>query len=100
MRPITGRDELPLFTRLSYAFDDELDDDLAAGRRRPEWLGVALRGARLGARAAWWPRPGREAPLLLDVFDLDDGSPDRVDIGVRLLRTAMARVVAPDARPP
>jgi hypothetical protein len=38
MRPITGLDELALFSRLSYTLNDELADDLAAGRRRPEWM--------------------------------------------------------------
>ena len=42
MRPITGREELDLFGRLSYVLNGELADDLAAGRRRPEWMWVAL----------------------------------------------------------
>jgi RimJ/RimL family protein N-acetyltransferase len=104
LRPISGRDELHLFTGLSNAlsdgFDDEFDGDLAEGRRRPEWMWVALRGDRLVARAAWWTRPGRDLPLLLDVFDLDAETPDRVETGVRLLRAAMAELVAPGARPP
>ncbi|MEO3888339.1 GNAT family N-acetyltransferase [Nonomuraea sp. B5E05] len=102
VRPITGRDELGLFSRLPYVLNEELADDLAAGRRRPQWMWVALRGDRLVARAAWWCRAGDETPFLLDVFDLDDGGPDddRVDVGVRLLRTAMAGVVPAGARPP
>lgn len=47
MRPITGRAELRLFSRLPYAFNEELEDDLAAGRRQPEWMWVALRGDQL-----------------------------------------------------
>jgi hypothetical protein len=35
-RPISGRDELDLFLRLTYTLDDELADDLDAGRRRAE----------------------------------------------------------------
>lgn len=100
MRPISGRDEIDLFATLPYAVNGELADDLAAGRRRPEWMWVALRGDRLVARAAWWTRPGRDAPLVLDVFDLDGETPDRVDAGVRLLKTAMAGVVSPGTRPP
>ncbi|MEV0618358.1 GNAT family N-acetyltransferase [Nonomuraea sp. NPDC050404] len=100
IRPITGRDELDLFSRLPYVLNDELADDLDAGRRRPEWLWVALRGDHLLARAAWWGRTGEDTPSLLDVFDLDDSVPDRVDAGVRLLRTAMAGVVPAGARPP
>jgi RimJ/RimL family protein N-acetyltransferase len=104
MRPITGPEELRLFNRLPYVLNEELDDDLAAGRRRPEWMWVALRGDHLLARVAWWGRAGDETPFLLDVFDLDDthddDAPDRVDVGVRLLRTAMAEVVPAGTRPP
>jgi RimJ/RimL family protein N-acetyltransferase len=128
MRPIRGRDELDLFKRLPYVFDDELSGDLDAGRRRPEWMWVALRAGRLVARAAWWGRPGDDLPTYLDVFDLDDGiddglggmddgidggtaaggtgdgadagCPDRVTVGVRLLETAMAEVVPAGTQPP
>lgn len=96
IRPITGREELTLFSRLPYVLNEELDDDLTAGRRRPEWMWVALRGDHLLARAAWWGRVGDDTPYLLDVFDIDD----RVDVGVRLLRTAMAEVVPAGTRPP
>ncbi|MGS2618991.1 GNAT family N-acetyltransferase [Micromonospora sp. LZ34] len=101
VRPITGRDELTLFRRLPYVLDDELADDLDAGRRRPEWLWVALRGDRVVARAAWWGRRDSDAPVLLDVFDIDDDAedPDRLEVGVRLLQTAMAQVIPPGARP-
>ncbi|MFC4857085.1 GNAT family N-acetyltransferase [Actinophytocola glycyrrhizae] len=107
MRPITGPEELDLFTRLPYVLDDELADDLADGRRRPEWLWVALRGDRLLARVAWWCQAGDDTPFLLDVLDIDDsddgsdgGSDDGVDAGVALLRTAMAEVVPAGTRPP
>ncbi|MFD6341205.1 GNAT family N-acetyltransferase [Streptomyces sp. NPDC060131] len=92
MRPITGREELDLFSRLPYVLNEELADDLAAGRRRPAWMWLALRGDRVLARAAWWSRPGSDAPRVLDILDIDDSvsGPDRVDIGVRLLRAAMA----------
>ncbi len=102
VRPITGRDELRLFTRLPYVLNEELTDDLAAGRRRPEWMWVALRGNQLVARAAWWSPSGSDAPLLLDVLDIADGSsdPGRVDIGVHMLRTAMAATFPNGARPP
>ncbi len=102
MRSIAGREELGLFTRLHDVLDDELDDDLAAGRRRPEWMWVALRGDHLVARAAWWGRPGADTPSVLDVFDLDDDNPDgdRVSAGVRLLQAATARVIPAGTRPP
>jgi RimJ/RimL family protein N-acetyltransferase len=102
MRPIAGREELSLFSRLPYVLNDELADDLAAGRRRPEWMWVALRGDHLLARVAWWGRTRDDTPSFLDVFDIDDSSADRhrVDIGVRLLRTAMAEVVPTGNHPP
>ncbi|MFE4646465.1 GNAT family N-acetyltransferase [Streptomyces sp. NPDC056730] len=102
MRPITGREELDLFSQLPYVLNEELADDLAAGRRRPEWMWVALRGDRVLARAAWWSRPGGGAPLILDVLDIDDSlaGPDRLDIGVRLLHAAMAATLPSGERRP
>ncbi|MGA5364018.1 GNAT family N-acetyltransferase [Streptomyces purpurascens] len=102
MRPITGREELDLFSQLPYVLNEELADDLANARRRPEWMWVALRGDRLLARAAWWCRPGSDAPLILDVLDIDDSASatDRVDTGVRLLHTAMAATLPNGSRPP
>ncbi|MFE4964460.1 GNAT family N-acetyltransferase [Streptomyces sp. NPDC056660] len=102
MRPINGREELDLFSQLPYVLNEELADDLAAGRRRPEWMWVALRGDRLLARAAWWSRPGSDTPLILDVLDVDDtaANPDRMDIGARLVRTAMATALPDGSRPP
>ncbi|MFI6350166.1 GNAT family N-acetyltransferase [Streptomyces sp. NPDC050560] len=102
VRPITGRAELDLFRRLPYLNNGELAGDLDSGRRRPEWLWVALRGDRLLARLAWWSRPGASAPLLLDFLDLDDTAPrpERLEAGERLLRTALAATVAEGAPPP
>jgi RimJ/RimL family protein N-acetyltransferase len=96
LRPITGPDELDLFNRLPYVLNDEVRDDLAAGRRRPEWLWLALRGDRLVARAGWWSRPGDEYPLWLDIFDIDGDTDD----GVRLLTAALPAVTRPGATPP
>jgi RimJ/RimL family protein N-acetyltransferase len=100
IRPIAGHEELTLFSRLPYAFNEELADDLAAGRRRPEWMWVALRGDHLLARVAWWGRAGDDTPSVLDIFDLDDSTDDRGDVGVRLLRTAAADVVPAGAQLP
>ncbi|WP_228648335.1 GNAT family N-acetyltransferase [Microtetraspora sp. AC03309] len=101
MRPITGREELDLFNRLPYVLNDELAEDFDLGRRRPEWMWVALRGDRLVARLAWWTRRAGEPPFMLDMFDLDDDLPgsERRDLGARLLETAMAAVVPEGARP-
>lgn len=111
MRPITGPEELALFSRLPYVLNEELEDDLTTGRRRPEWMWVALRGDHLLARLSWWGRPDDDTPLVLDVFDIDDdnahdngGARGEVDarreVGARLLRTAMAEVVPAGTRPP
>ncbi|SDZ41867.1 Protein N-acetyltransferase, RimJ/RimL family [Micromonospora pattaloongensis] len=96
LRPITGPDELDLFNSLPYVLNDELGSDLAAGRRRPEWLWLALRGDRVVARAGWWSRAGDEHALLMDIFDIDG---DIVD-GVRLLKAALPAVVPAGATPP
>ncbi|GIH05648.1 hypothetical protein Rhe02_37150 [Rhizocola hellebori] len=93
MRPIRGRDELDLFCGFPYQLNPELADDLDAGRRRPELLWMALRGDRLVARVGWWARQRDEAPLLLDIFDFADDSPDGIDTGVRLLETAIAATI-------
>ncbi|MEU6200468.1 GNAT family N-acetyltransferase [Streptomyces sp. NPDC047061] len=102
MRPLNGPEELDLFSQLPYVLNEELADDLAVGRRRPEWMWVALRGDRLLARAAWWSRAGSDTPLILDVLDIDDNAADsdHRDIGVRLLHTAMAATLPNGSRPP
>ncbi|MFE4213499.1 GNAT family N-acetyltransferase [Streptomyces sp. NPDC056844] len=102
IRPLTGADELGLFQRLSYVLDHELADDLATGRRRPEWMWVALRGDHVVARIAWWTGEKDGAPQLLDFFDLDDAlpEPERGAIGLELVERATAAVVpAGNARP-
>ncbi|AGZ42727.1 GNAT family N-acetyltransferase [Actinoplanes friuliensis] len=96
LRPITGPDELDLFTRFPYVLNDEIANDLAEGRRKPHWLWVALRGDRLVARAGWWSRPGDELPLVMDVFDIGES----VDDGVRLVEKALAELVPPGGTPP
>jgi RimJ/RimL family protein N-acetyltransferase len=100
IRSITGPDELALFNRLPYVLNEELASDLAHGRRQPEWMWVALRGDRLLARAAWWTRPGGDRPFLLDVLDVDDSLPARIEIGGQLVRTAMAATLPAGSRPP
>lgn len=102
MRPITGCEELDRFSQLPYILNEELADDLAAGRRRPEWMWVALSGDRLLARAAWWSRSATDAPLILDILDIDDSASgrDHVDIGARLLQAAMATTLPKGSRPP
>ncbi|MGW7053049.1 GNAT family N-acetyltransferase [Streptomyces sp. NPDC054887] len=95
VRPLAGPQELDLFCRLPYVLDHELADDLATGRRRPEWMWVALRGDRVLARLSWWTSRAGEPPQALDFFDLDDTlpEPERGEIGLRLLETASAAVL-------
>jgi len=96
LRPIAGLDELDLFNTLPYVLNEEVSDDLAAGRRHPEWLWLALRGDRVVARAGWWSRAGDQHPLLMDIFDIDGETDD----GVRLLKTALSAVVPAGTTPP
>jgi GNAT superfamily N-acetyltransferase len=99
IRSITGAGELDLFCALTYTFDDELADDLVSGRRRPAWMWVALRGGHLVARAAWWGSADGTAPSLLDILDVAE-DPDRIDVGVRLLKRALSEIIPAGARPP
>lgn len=96
LRPITGPDELDLFNSLPYVLNDEVGGDLAAGRRRPEWLWLALRDDRVVARAGWWSRAGDQHPALMDIFDIGGDTGD----GVRLLKTALPAVVPAGVTPP
>ncbi|WP_251060979.1 GNAT family N-acetyltransferase [Streptomyces sp. ISL-100] len=102
VRPLAGPEELSLFCRLAYVLDHELEDDLATGRRRPEWMWVALRGDRVLARLSWWTSKAGEPPCALDFFDLDDtlAEPERGEIGLRLLETASAAVLPAGAPRP
>lgn len=73
---------------------------MACGDYRPEWIWVALRGAEVVARAAFWAPAGFAHPFSLDWFDPGLGR-DRVEVGAALLRAAYAAVVRPDyAAPP
>jgi RimJ/RimL family protein N-acetyltransferase len=98
LRPITGPDELDLFNRLPYVLNDEVGGDLAAGRRRREWLWLALRGDRVVARAGWWSRAGDQHPQVMDIFDIDVNGD--TDDAVRLLKAALPAVVPADTTPP
>jgi ribosomal protein S18 acetylase RimI-like enzyme len=113
IRPLADAAELGLFRSLPYVLNDEIDDDLAGGRRRLPWMWIALREGRVVARAAWWTRAGGGDPSLLDIFDLEEPSDSRgasgiaasaarAEVGAALLRTATARLFpgATAAAPP
>lgn len=99
IRHITGAAELAKFCALPYTLNDELAGDLASGRRRPEWMWLALRGGDVLARAAWWGSPGAAEPGILDVLDVAD-APGRTGVGTRLLQAALAELFPAGTRPP
>ena len=101
-RPLAEAGELDVFQRLDYVLDHELADDLAAGRRRPQWLWVATRGERVLARAGWWGGPESRSPLSFDFFDVDDTLPvaEAVAVGTGLVSTALKHVVPAGTLPP
>ncbi|TKK85668.1 GNAT family N-acetyltransferase [Herbidospora galbida] len=94
IRPLRGRHELDLFRRFPSSLNDGLEADLDAGRRRLDWLWLALRDGEPVARVAWWRRDAVEDPLVMDVFDLATE-----DDGRALLDAAMPHVVT-GAPPP
>ncbi|WP_328941997.1 GNAT family N-acetyltransferase [Streptomyces sp. NBC_00250] len=102
IRPLAGPEELDLFLRLTYTLDHELADDLATGRRLPEWMWVALDGDRLLGRLSWWANAAGAEPQALDFFDLapELSSEERAEIGLRLLETATAAVIPADGKRP
>ena len=101
IRTMTGPHELDLFLSVPYSLNHELADDLRAGRRRTEWMWMALVDGNVVARLAWWANPGERSPLLLDIFDIADSSdPAHVLAASNLLETATRHVVGREAEPP
>ncbi|MEV8503843.1 GNAT family N-acetyltransferase [Actinoplanes sp. NPDC051475] len=92
LRPLRGPDEIDLFTTLPYALNTEVAGDLDAGRRRTGWLWVALDDGRVAARAGFWAPVGDDEPMFLDIFDV--AGPADLEVGVRLLETALATLPA------
>src|SRR6188472_3244282 len=88
VRSLRGRDDLALFGSIPYVLNEELEGDLDGGRRRLDWLWVALRADRLVGRVGWWTRSADDPPLALDILDVSD-----VDDGIRLVETAMRAVL-------
>jgi RimJ/RimL family protein N-acetyltransferase len=102
VRPLAHADELDLFNRIPYPLNEELADDLEQGRRRLDWMWVAVRDDRLLGRIAWWTSTDAAAPQQLDIFDVDDSLPDEEfrEIGSALLDLARAHVLADVDTPP
>ncbi|MFG1665138.1 GNAT family N-acetyltransferase [Streptomyces sp. Y7] len=100
-RPITGLEEIDLFNALPGPYNDSLADDLRNGRCRAEWMWVALRESTPVARVGWWSRSGSR-PEVLETLDIDDTCEDisRIDVGARLLRTALTTLFPAGTLPP
>ncbi|NOK60123.1 MAG: N-acetyltransferase [Chloroflexi bacterium AL-W] len=97
IRPLNGNEELDLFCSIPYVINHEIPSDLDCGRRRLEWLWVAVQNERLLGRIGWWTRSAGESPAVLDIFDiagLDDHASDA------LVATAMRAVLPRDVTPP
>jgi len=99
IRHLAGSRELDLFCALEYSLNHELAGDLAARRRRPEWMWLALREGRPVARAAWWGHRDDPEPAILDILDVSDDD-DAVEVGRAMLSTALAGVVPAGTTPP
>ncbi|NOK62514.1 MAG: N-acetyltransferase [Chloroflexi bacterium AL-W] len=97
IRPLNGREELDLFCSIPYAINHEIHSDLDCGRRRLEWLWVAVQDGRLLGRIGWWTRSAGEPPAVLDIFDIS-GLDDHA--GDALVATAMRAVLPRDGTPP
>ncbi len=95
VRPLSEREDLALFRSIPYVLNEELEGDLDSGRRRMDWLWVALRADRLIGRVGWWTRSADDPPLVLDILDVSD-----VGDGVRLVETAMRAVLPAGSTPP
>ena len=50
MRPIAGPEEVERFNELPYVLNEEFGGDVGEGRRRPEWMWMALRGVMAAHR--------------------------------------------------
>jgi GNAT superfamily N-acetyltransferase len=86
---------------LPYSLNDEVADDITAGRRRLDWIWVAEIHDLVVARLAFWSTPSSSTPALLDIFDVRDvGDLGHLEAARTLLVKATCRVVGEDAHPP
>jgi RimJ/RimL family protein N-acetyltransferase len=100
-RAIKGPIELDRFLGLPYTLNHELADDLREGRRRADWMWMALIDDSVVARVAWWGNPGDDKPSLLDIFDISDpADPTHRRAARDLLETATRQVIGSGAEPP
>ena len=100
-RTIEGPTELERFLGLPYSLNPELADDLRLGRRRTEWMWMALIDDSVVARVAWWGNPGDNKPALLDIFDIADPADAVHHLAARILmETATRQVIGSRAERP
>jgi GNAT superfamily N-acetyltransferase len=93
--------ELDRFLSLPYTLNHELADDLSQGRRRTNWMWMALIDERVVARVAWWGNPGDDEPSLLDIFDIADPTDRSHRSAARdLFERATREVIGSAAEPP
>jgi GNAT superfamily N-acetyltransferase len=80
-RAIAYTDEGPLASPAA----DEIRDELAAYRFRPEWMWLAEDDGEILARALWWGRSDSTRPMALDYLDVRPGVVDPAGLGAALL---------------
>ncbi len=100
-RTVEGGGDLDRFQGLSYTLNHEIADDLRQGRRKTEWMWMALIDDSVVARLAWWGNPGDVTPSLLDIFDIaDPADPAHRQAARELLGTATHQVIDSGEEPP
>ena len=101
IRAMEGPTELGRFLDLPYTLNHELAEDLSQGRRRTDWMWMALIHERVVARVAWWGNPGDDEPSLLDIFDIAEPTDPTHRMAARdLLEMATRQVIDSEAEPP
>lgn len=101
IRAMKGPTELDRFLSLPYTLNHELADDLSQGRRRTDWMWMALIDDRVVARVAWWGNPADDEPSLLDIFDIADPTDPAHRLAAHdLLEMATSQVIGSEVEPP
>lgn len=101
IRTYRDADDLGLFLSIPYALNHEVADDLGSGRRRPEWMWLAIQNGTLAGRLALWGPSGALVPTQLDIFDTDISLPkdDQRQVAAALLEAARHTITSADSAP-
>jgi ribosomal protein S18 acetylase RimI-like enzyme len=75
-----------------------VEEELATGLCRPEWLWIAERGSSVVARAAFWGPENATRPWSMIRFDPGTG-PDRIEVGAALVEAAYTALAPGTDRP-